>query len=107
MLIIILFSKNSPYDRPSSATNNFAIGAIDQNAMGYNWIWNNSGMNNSDWRKQLQNQNSTNSSFSRNTSYTVQSNDNSTKLIAGLRKICNVNFQNSFVGVGNGGVIKY
>lgn len=98
-------SKNSPYDRPSSATNNFAIGAIDQNAMGYNWIWNNSGMNNSDWRKQPQNQNSTNYSFSRNTSYTVQSNDNSTKLIAGLRKICNVNFQNSFVGVGNGGVI--
>lgn len=100
-------SKNSPYDRPSYSTDNYAIGAIDQYAVGYNWIWNNSGVNNSDWRKQLYND--LNKSFLsniRNTNYTVQSNDNSTKLIAGLRKICKPNFQNSFVGGSNSGVIK-
>lgn len=100
-------SKNSPYDRPSNVTNNYAIGAINQNAVGYDWVWNNSGINNSKWQKQLYNNpNMSDLSYDRNTAYNVQSNDNSTKLIAGLRKICNVNFQNSFVGVGNGGVIK-
>ncbi len=99
-------SKSSPYDRSSNSTDNYAIGAIDQYAVGYNWVWNSSGINNSEWKKQLQNQNPANYSYSRNTNYIVQSNDNSTKLIAGLRKICKPNFQNSFVGVGNGGVIK-
>jgi hypothetical protein len=99
-------SKNSPYDRPSNATNNYAIGAINQNAVGYDWIWNNSGINNSKWERQLPNQNPSHYSYLRNTTYTVQSNDNSTKLIAGLRKICKPNFQNSFVGGSIGGVIK-
>ncbi len=98
--------KSSPYDRPSSATNNYAIGAINQNAVGYDWIWNNSGINNSKWVKRLSNGSETDHSPDRNTTYTVQSGDNSTKLIAGLRKICKPNFQNSFVGLGNGGVIK-
>lgn len=84
-------SKNSPYDRPSNATNNYAIGAINQNAVGYDWIWNNSGINNSKWERQLPNQNPSHYSYLRNTTYTVQSNDNSTKLIAGLRKICKPN----------------
>ena len=100
-------SKSSPYDRPSTTSDYYAIGAIDQNAVGYNWIWNSSGINNSKWQKQLYNNpNMSDLSYDRNTAYNVQSSDNSTKLIAGLRKICKPNFQNSFVGVGNGGVIK-
>jgi len=35
----------------------------------------------------------------------VQSSDVSTSVVAGLRKICNLTFQNNFVGVGNGGTI--
>ncbi|MBE0539043.1 MAG: T9SS type A sorting domain-containing protein [Ignavibacterium sp.] len=99
-------SKSSPYDRPSSATNNYAIGAIDQDYDGYHWIWNNSGINDSKWQHKIYNAIPTDYSTDRNTSYTVQSNDNSTKLIAGLRKIYKVNFQNIFVSIGNGGVIK-
>jgi hypothetical protein len=102
----LTYQKSSPYDRPSSSGDNYQIGAIDQYAVGYNWIWNTSGIYNSDWKRQPQNQNPAYFSSSRNTNYTAQSNDNSTKLIAGLRKICKPNFQNSFVGVGNGGVIK-
>jgi hypothetical protein len=99
--------KNSPFDRSSAATNNYAIGAIDQDYDGYHWTWNNSGINNSQWKRQLYND--PNKSFvsnNRNDTYIVQSGDNSTKIIAELRKICKPNFQNSFVGVGNGGVIK-
>jgi len=100
------YSKPSPYDRTSYTNDNFQIGAIDQNNSGYDWIWNTSGVNNSDWRKQLYGDpNKSFLSYNRNTSYTVQSNDASTRLIAGLRKICSVNFQNSFVGIGNGGLI--
>lgn len=99
--------KSSPYNRSSTISDYYAIGAIDQNAVGYNWVWNSSGINNSKWQKQLYNNpNMSDLSYDRNTAYNVQSNDNSTKLIAGLRKICKPNFQNSFVGVGNAGVIK-
>ena len=37
--------------------------------------------------------------------FTVSSSDDGATYQAQLRKVCNVNFQNSFVGVGNGGVI--
>jgi len=105
-LITFSTSKISPYDRTSYTNDNFQIGAIDQYYNGYNWVWNNSGVNNSKWQKQnYNNPNQSDYSSDRNTSYTVQSNDISTKLIAGLRKVCNLNFQNSFVGIGNGGVI--
>ena len=100
-------SKTSPYDRTSNSTQTYNIGGIDQDYGGYHWIWNNSSINNSDWRKQLYGDpNKTFLTYDRNTTYTVQSNDKNTKLIAGLRKICKPNFQNNFVGVGNGGVIK-
>lgn len=99
-------SKVSPYDRTAYANFNYPIGAIDQDFGGYHWIWNTSGINNSKWTRRLSDGSVTDLSYSRNTTYTVQSNDKDTRLIAGLRKICSVNFQNSFTGVGNGGVIK-
>lgn len=103
----LYYSKSSPFDRPSSSGDDYAIGALDQNAVGYYWVWNNSGINNSKWQKQIYNNpNFSDVSYDRNSHYNVQSNDNNLKIRAGLRKICKPNFQNSFVGVGNGGVIK-
>ena len=79
--------KTSPYDRTAYANFNYAIGAIDQDYSGYQWIWNASGINNSKWQKKLYNEiNLSDVSNNRNTTYNVQSNDISTKLIAGLRK---------------------
>ncbi|MEJ2193870.1 MAG: T9SS type A sorting domain-containing protein, partial [Ignavibacteriaceae bacterium] len=100
-------NKTAPFDRTSFTGDNFQIGAIDQTSGGYNWIWNTSGIYNSKWEKIRSGFNPTDYSYSRNSSYTVQSNDNNTRLRAGLRKILNnVTFQNSFVGIGNGGIIK-
>ncbi|MFZ5946580.1 MAG: hypothetical protein ACOYU5_01280, partial [Stygiobacter sp.] len=97
--------KNSPYDRTSNPNDNYLIGAIDQSYGGYNWIWNNSGINNSKWIRRKSGMIDYDHSYDRYTNYTVQSDDKNTILIAGLRKICNITFQNNFIGVGNGGVI--
>ncbi len=48
-------TQNSPYDRTSNPNDNFLIGAIDQSYAGYNWIWNNSGINNSKWIRRTSN----------------------------------------------------
>ena len=42
----------------------------------------------------------------RSYNYTVASNDNGVQIQAAMRKIVKPNFQNNFIGVGNGGVIK-
>lgn len=100
-------TRNSPIYRTSSVGNNISLGAIEQDYGNYHWIWNSNGVNNSEWRRVIS-VSGISSSFSNNqyTSYSVQSNDVNTRVIAGLRKICNVTFQNNFVGVGNGGTIK-
>lgn len=98
--------RNSPYDRTSNPNNSYSIGAIDQSYGGYNWSWNNSGINNSKWIRRTSDGSEYNYSYDRNTNYTVQPNDKNTKLIAGLRKICNITFRNSFVGISNGGKIQ-
>jgi hypothetical protein len=101
----LFVDKIAPYDRPSLASNYFQIGAIEQSDGVYNRIWNTSGTNNSEWDRQLYNLNPTLYSYIQNTTYTVLTNDRNTSLIAGLRKVCNINFQNNFIGVGNGGTI--
>jgi hypothetical protein len=70
-----------------------SVGAIDQNdGAGYNRIWNSSGTNISIW--QIRNS-PINGATPRNYSYTVASNDNHATLVADLKKICNVTFQNT------------
>jgi hypothetical protein len=101
----LYYTVSSPNDRYSLPTNNFQIGAIEQSDGTYNRIWNTSGTNNSQWDRQLYNLNPTFYSYSQNTTYTVQSNDRNTRLIAGLRKVLSIGFQNNFVSVGNGGTI--
>jgi hypothetical protein len=99
--------KTAPHDRSCTAGNVFNIGAIDQPSGGYNWIWNTSGTNNSQWIRKLSSGAEYFHSYVRNTTYTAQSTDKNTKLLADLQKILNnITFQNSFVGAGNGGVIK-
>lgn len=100
-------TRNAPFDKSAQQGTGFFIGGVDQSALGFNWIWNMSGTNNSKWEKKLWNQNPVFYSYDRNTSYTAQSNDKNTRLLAGLKKLlANVIFQNNFVGIGNGGVIK-
>jgi hypothetical protein len=100
-------TRNAPFPKTAEQGTDFSIGGIDQYAAGYNWIWNTSGTNNSQWWRQLWQQNPAYYSYDRNTSYTAQANDRNTRLLAGLKKLlANVIFQNSFVGVGNGGIIK-
>ena len=63
------------------------------------------GTNNSEWDRKLSGRNPIFYSPLQNTSNSVLSTDINTSVLAGLRKICNLTFQNNFVGVGNGGVI--
>lgn len=85
------------------------VGAIDQEFYYTNYLWNQSGTNNSIWQRKLISQNQffdLSGATSRNYNYTVASNDNGAKIQAAMRKIVKPNFQNNFVDVGNGGVIK-
>ncbi len=87
---------------------NLLVGAIDQYYEGYYRLWNQSGVNNSEWQRKPWNQGYSPiyGGTSRDFNYTVVVNDNRATVSAGLRKICKANFQNSFTGVGNGGIIK-
>jgi hypothetical protein len=85
-----------------------SVSAIDQNdGVGYDRIWNTIG-NNSNWKIEKHQGTPVNiyGATTRSYNYTVSSNDNGAALIADLKKIFNVNFQNSFTGVGNVGVIR-
>ena len=87
---------------------NISLGAIDQtDGAGYSRIWNTSGTNNSNWLRTPWGQGSyaLGGASSRNYTYTVASNDNGATLTADLKKVCNITFQNSFTGIGNGGTI--
>ncbi len=82
-----------------------AVGAIDQSSGGIDYIWNSSGINNSQWKRKRKNESSHNgiSAFSRNHNYTVQSNDNAADIQASMKAKYNVTFANSFVGINPGG----
>ncbi|MCL5028471.1 MAG: hypothetical protein M1480_05555 [Bacteroidetes bacterium] len=98
-------NRTSPYYRSSSGGNNVSLGAVEQDNGGYHWIWNTSGTYNSEWDKEPSGGGSGPFNYSQNTSYSVQSNDINTSIVAALRKVCNITFQNNFVGVGNDGNI--
>lgn len=72
---------------------------------GYNWIWNTSGTYNSEWKREPSGGGGSGFSNSQNTSYSVQSNDMNTAVVAGLRKVCNITFQNYLVGLSNYGTL--
>ncbi|MBK7104540.1 MAG: T9SS type A sorting domain-containing protein [Ignavibacteriae bacterium] len=99
-------SQTSGFYKLVKGGDNIGLEAIEQYYNSYNYIWNTSGTNNSDWgRIPYQ---STRSPFSSNrvSTYSVISSDNNTTLEAGLRKICNINFANSFVGISYTSTIK-
>lgn len=85
------------------------VGAIDQEYYYTNYLWNQSGTYNSNWQRKPISSNSFSNiigATGRDYNYTVGSNDNGAKIQAAMRQIVKPNFQNSFVGVGNGGIIK-
>lgn len=93
--------KNSPVDDPCLVGHTRNIGAIEQTFDNYNRVWNNSGSNNSSWKKIRTDGFQANISTDQNTTYNVETNDKSTCLEAGLKKVCNVNVQRSSLS-GNG-----
>ncbi|MBE7476174.1 MAG: T9SS type A sorting domain-containing protein [Ignavibacteriales bacterium] len=89
--------------------NNLLVGAIDQNYAGYDRLWNQSGYYNSNWTKRLwgESYQPINGGTPRDFNYSVVSSDNGADIQGQLRKrLTNITFQNNFVAVGNGGVIK-
>ena len=98
-------TRTSPFIRTAASGNSVPVGAIEQDYGNYHWIWNSSGTDDSEWRRQQSSGGSVGFSESQSTSYSVQSNDMNTSLVAGLRKECNISFENNFPSVGNGGTI--
>lgn len=97
------------YTTPKLTGESLQVGAIDQLYYNIFQLWNQSGTNNSIWQRKGKNQTEFSNIYgatSRNYNYTVASNDNGAQIRAAMRKIVKPNFQNNFVGVGNGGVIK-
>jgi hypothetical protein len=80
----------SPVRRTSVSGDNVSIGGIEQSYGGYNWIWNTNGTYNSEWSSESSYYGNSSFSTSQNTSYSVRSNDLNTAVIAGLRKVCNL-----------------
>jgi len=78
--------------RITSSVGSVSIGAIEQSYSGYNWIWNSSGVYNSEWRREPSQGGGTSFDNSQNTSYSIQSYDINTAVVAGLRKVCNLTF---------------
>lgn len=96
------------YTTPKLSGEILQVGAIDQNFNNTNYLWNQSGINNSIWKKKRMSQNQffdLSGATTRNYNYNVTSNDNGAQVQAAMRKIVKPNFQNSFTDVGNGGVI--
>ncbi len=92
------------YTIPKTVGQNLPLSANSpqNDNQGYQRIWHNGATNTSDWRR-----NNVFKSNNQTYSFTVASDDDGKTYVANLRKILNnVVFQNNFIGVGNGGVIK-
>ncbi|MEW6654765.1 MAG: hypothetical protein AB1394_15035, partial [Bacteroidota bacterium] len=72
---------------------NVAVGAIEQSDGTYWRVWNTSGTNNSNWKK---NNIDIYGATSIGLSYTVGSNDNGVRLTADMKKLYSLTFQNSY-----------
>ncbi len=86
-------NRTSPFTRTSASGDNVSLGAIEQNYGGYNWIWNTSGSYPSEWQRIPSGIGGGSFSNLQSTSYSVQSTDLNTRLVAGLRKVCGLTFQ--------------
>lgn len=86
-------NRTSPFFRTSASGDNVSLGAIEQNYGGYNWVWSTSGSYPSEWRREPSGGGGIGFSSSQNTSYSVQSSDLNTSIVAGLRKVCGLTFQ--------------
>lgn len=98
--------RTSPYPFTATVGNTVNLEAQEQSYGGYNWIWNDTEApaNPSKWEKVVD-INRTQVSTSISHSFTAASNDNNSTYEAGLRKICNISFQNNLVGLSNYGTL--
>jgi hypothetical protein len=98
--------RTSPYPFTPTVGNTVNLEAQEQYYDGYYRIWNDTEapLNPSKWEK-IVGFNREFKSSNINYSFTAAENDNNSTYEAGLRKICNITFQNNFTGVGNSGTI--
>lgn len=76
--------------------NSIGIGTSEQSYDNYWWVWNGSSSYPSEWRKIKYLSSPSYLSSSQSTTYGVDTDDNSTTLEAGLRKLCSLEFNNSY-----------
>lgn len=84
------------------------VGAIDQWVDNYYRKWNTEGSNLSNWQRRAKNQSPELllNSNTRHYTYYVNTNDNGASIIAELKKVVNLNFQNILPGNSSSGTIK-
>ena len=102
-------TRTAPYNFSANTNDVVYLEAIEnQSSGGYSFIWNDTEApsNKSDWRKKDNNNNDYFFSFSRSDNFTVTSDDDGYTYEAGLRKICNLTFTNSFSGISETFYIK-
>ncbi|MFZ5947504.1 MAG: hypothetical protein ACOYU5_06000, partial [Stygiobacter sp.] len=95
-------TQTAPFIFEINSGQNISLTAISPQTdnQNYQMIWHTGTVNASKWRRN-------GDSFlpDQSVTFTVSSNDNNAIYQAQLRKICNITFQNNYIGVGNGGVI--
>ncbi len=99
--------RNSGYSLTSVAGNSIALGAIDQDYDSYHYVWLSDGPSQSTWERQAEGGSAQpiSGATPRDYTYTVMSSDNGTTLIADMRKVCGISFQNSYGGANGGSVM--
>jgi len=100
--------RTSPHPFTATVGNTVNLEAQEQYYDGYYRIWNDTEapLNPSKWVKIAFDGARTDKGTGISYSFTAADNDNNSSYEAQLRKICNINFQNQFTGVGNAGIIK-
>lgn len=83
-------TNNKAYKLPNESV---SVGSIEQSDGTYWRLWNTSGTNNSNWQRD---NSSINGATSSSLSYTVGSSDNGVTLTADMKKLCSLEFNNSY-----------
>lgn len=107
-IIVDGVERTAPYTFQKNVGQSATLQAISNQTdnQGYVRVWNNyAPLNQSEWRRKKPTENIFRS-YNNPYTFSIISEDNNSTYEAQLRKICNLNFQNSFIGVGNVGVIK-
>lgn len=96
-------TKTAPFTFEINSGQNISLTAISPQTdnQNYQMVWHTGTVNASRWQR-----NGETFLSDQSITFTVSSSNNDATYSPGLRKICNITFQNSFVGISNGGKIQ-